>query len=79
MNASADLVFRIATALIIAAWIITRLIVLLPTIQSFLSPVYTPEVFLRGLAVGVGVALLGALYPAYRAATYSPAQAIRYE
>jgi protein-S-isoprenylcysteine O-methyltransferase Ste14 len=27
MNASADLVFRIATALIIAAWIITRLIV----------------------------------------------------
>jgi putative ABC transport system permease protein len=63
----------------IIAVAITRLVVLLPAIQSFLSPVYTPEVFLRGLAVGVGVALLGALYPAYRAATYSPAQAIRYE
>jgi ABC-type antimicrobial peptide transport system permease subunit len=36
-------------------------------------------VFLRGLAVGVGVALLGAAYPAFRAASYSPAQAIRYE
>jgi ABC-type lipoprotein release transport system permease subunit len=29
--------------------------------------------------VGVGVALLGAIYPALRAAGFSPAQAIRYE
>ena len=63
----------------VVAVVITQLVVLLPAIESFLSPVYTPEVFLRGLAVGVGVALLGALYPAYRAATFSPAQAIRYE
>jgi len=58
---------------------LTRLIVLVPTIRAFISPEYTADVFLRGLAVGVGVALLGAIYPAWRAASFSPAQAIRYE
>jgi putative ABC transport system permease protein len=63
----------------ILAVVLTRLIVLMPTIRAFISPEYTPDVFLRGLAVGIGVAILGALYPAYRAASFSPAQAIRYE
>ncbi|OGO51409.1 MAG: hypothetical protein A2148_11725 [Chloroflexi bacterium RBG_16_68_14] len=61
------------------AVILTKLVVLLPAIQAFISPEYTPDAFLRGLAVGIGVAILGALYPAYRAASFSPAQAIRYE
>jgi len=61
------------------AVILTKLVVQLPAIQAFISPQYTWDVFARGLAVGVGVALLGALYPAYRAASFSPAQAIRYE
>lgn len=56
-----------------------QLITLVPTIRSFISPELTLDPFLRGLAVGVGVALLGALYPAWRAASFSPAQAIRYE
>ena len=59
--------------------LLTRIILFVPTIEAFISPDYTADVFLRGLAVGVGVALLGALYPAYRAASFSPAQAIRYE
>lgn len=63
----------------LVAVLLTRLIVLVPTIRSFISPEYAPDVFLRGVAVGVGVALLGAIYPAYRAASFSPAQAIRYE
>ncbi len=63
----------------VLAVILTQLITFVPTIQAFISPEYTANVFLRGLAVGVGVALLGALYPAWRAASFSPAQAIRYE
>jgi len=61
------------------ALVLTQAITLLPAIRSFISPEYSIDVFARGLAVGVGVALLGAIYPAYRAASYSPAQAIRYE
>ncbi|MEX1255418.1 MAG: ABC transporter permease [Dehalococcoidia bacterium] len=58
---------------------LTRLIVTLPTVRAFITPEYPLEVFLRGFAIGLTVALLGALYPAYRAASFSPAQAIRYE
>jgi putative ABC transport system permease protein len=61
------------------AVLLTRFIVLLPTIRAFISPEYTPDVFIRGILVGVGVAVLGAIYPAYRAARFSPAEAIRYE
>ena len=57
------------------AVLLTRFIVLLPAVRAFISPEYTPEVFLRGILVGLGVALLGALYPAFRAARLSPAEA----
>jgi putative ABC transport system permease protein len=61
------------------AVIITRALILIPTIRAFIVPEYTVDVFIRGVVVGVAVALLGALYPAFRAASFSPAQAIRYE
>jgi putative ABC transport system permease protein len=61
------------------AVLLTRFITLFPTIRAFISPEYTPEVFIRGIIVGVSVAVLGAIYPAFRAARFSPAEAIRYE
>ncbi len=63
----------------ILAVLFTRLILIFPVVRSFLEPEYTADVFIRGLVVGVAVALLGALYPVIRAVRLSPIQAIRYE
>jgi putative ABC transport system permease protein len=63
----------------ILAVIFTRAILVFPVVRSFLALEYTPDVFIRGFAVGVAVALLGAIYPAIRAVRLSPIQAIRYE
>lgn len=58
---------------------LTQLINLFPAVSSIIELEYTIDVFIRGLVVGISVALLGAIYPAFRAARLSPAQAIRYE
>ncbi len=57
----------------------TQAVMLIPTVQSFLEPQYTLDVFVRGLAVAVFVALAGAAYPAYRAVRLVPMEALRYE
>ena len=57
----------------------SRAVLLVPAVSTFLTPGYPPEVFVRALAVGVVVALAGAVYPAARAVRLSPMEALRHE
>ncbi len=43
------------------------------------TPLLTPEVFLGALGFGVGVSVIFALYPAWRASKLKPVDALRYE
>ena len=70
----------IAAAIVIVFGVIaSRAVLLVPAVSSFLVPSYSPDVFVRAIAVGVVVAMLGALYPAVRAVRLSPMEALRYE
>jgi putative ABC transport system permease protein len=56
-----------------------RAITLAPTARGFINPNLPPAVLLIALAMGVGLSVLGGLYPAARAATLEPTEALRYE
>ncbi|HSC91586.1 MAG TPA: ABC transporter permease [Gaiellaceae bacterium] len=64
---------------IVAGVLASRALLLVPTISAFLTPVYSVNVFVRALGIGVLVALAGAAYPAIRAVRLSPMEALRYE
>ncbi|HEX3453825.1 MAG TPA: ABC transporter permease [Gaiellaceae bacterium] len=48
-------------------------------LSELASPDFTPEVFAWGLAFALGVAVIGALYPAWRAVRLTPIEALRRE
>ncbi len=57
----------------------TRAVLAVPAVSAFLAPAYPPHIFVRALLVAAGVALAGALYPAFRAVRLSPMEALRHE
>jgi putative ABC transport system permease protein len=44
-----------------------------------LNPIFTPEVIVGALAFGIGISVIFALYPAWRASKLRPVDALRYE
>lgn len=50
-----------------------------PTFGYFLAPVFTPQLFIKVLALAAVLGTLGGLYPAWRAAGLRPIEALRYE
>ncbi len=56
-----------------------RVLTLFPTAAGFIDPNLPPEVMPLALLMGVGLSLLGGTYPAIRAASLDPIQALRHE
>jgi putative ABC transport system permease protein len=56
-----------------------RALMLSPTARGFIDPSIPPEVLGLALVMGIGLSLLGGLYPAVRAAALDPTEALRYE
>jgi putative ABC transport system permease protein len=56
-----------------------NLILMVPTVGGFIEPVYSLQLFLRGLGIALVVGVVGGIYPAYRATRLSPTEALRYE
>ncbi|MBL8094071.1 MAG: ABC transporter permease [Anaerolineales bacterium] len=50
-----------------------------PAYSSLLTPLYTPWTFVQVLGMAAGLGSLGGLYPAWRAASLQPIEALRYE
>jgi putative ABC transport system permease protein len=56
-----------------------RALTMSPTARGFIDPNVPPEVLGVALIMGVGLSLLGGLYPAARAAALEPTEALRHE
>jgi ABC-type antimicrobial peptide transport system permease subunit len=55
------------------------LLTLEPTYGAFLPPRYTPGLFVQAVSVALVLGVLGGLYPAWRAASLHPVEALHYE
>jgi putative ABC transport system permease protein len=64
---------------IVLAVIGLRVLTMAPTARGFIDPNLPPAVLVIAVVMGVGLSLLGGLYPAARAAGLEPTEALRYE
>ena len=60
-------------------WVAVLLIKRVPELVGVFQPDYTGDIFGRALGIAIGMAFIGALYPAIRAALLSPLEALRHE
>jgi len=58
---------------------LTELARLSPAVESMLSGVYTPAIFVQAGAIALMLGTAGGLYPAWRAAQLAPVEAMRYD
>jgi len=58
---------------------LTELAASAPGIGAFLEGVYTPGIFVQGMATAILLGAIGGAYPARRAASLLPVEALRYE
>ncbi|HTN75278.1 MAG TPA: FtsX-like permease family protein, partial [Pirellulaceae bacterium] len=68
-----------AVAGTVLAIVLTNVLSSLSLIPGMVHGDFSPRVLLIGLAMALGVGLFGGLYPAWRAATLHPTEALRYE
>jgi putative ABC transport system permease protein len=59
--------------------IMVRIVEGAPELQGVFEPQYSSDIFARALAIAFGMALIGAIYPAVRAALIVPLAALRHE
>ncbi|MBN1812963.1 MAG: ABC transporter permease [Anaerolineae bacterium] len=58
---------------------LVKLIDRLPLMSGFMSSGFSPEIFVQAIGVALALGLVGGVYPAWRAARLTPAEAMRYE
>ena len=68
-----------AIAGLILGWAAVNILQNVGSLKGVFDPIYDASVFVRALVFAFGVAILGALYPAIRAAFLAPMAALRRE
>lgn len=58
---------------------LAHLLTLMPVVGEYLAPAYTPQMLAQVAALTLGLGAAGGVYPAWRAASLRPMEALRYE